>query len=548
MADIFISYKREDRRIAERLSISLEQLGFDVWWDFEILSGQQFRRVIEQVIDQCGATLVLWSQLSRDSTFVVDEATYAREQGKLCPARIDDCRLPLGFGGDHVVDLRDWDGEMGHTGLQDLLRALEGKTGKKARLGARARANDEQARFAEMEAFKVAQAAENVSALRSFLRDYPAGLFANFVRGQLEEMEARAPKVAAGAAAPPPRPEPATPRFDPPPQTPLTASMPTAAPVSKQPPWPLIAGGALAVALVAVVFALRPWNNPVRPELEQPAAVEEARDVTAQIEAARRDERERVEQENAAGQAQRDQSARAEADDNAWAVAQRANTFAGYDAYLSAYPLGRHAADARSSRQRLSAATNTTTTVVTTSPFELAALHPDVRAVVERARDSERRALAAAARARDVAALAQQNPVDTPESGLGYYQAASGNHQGDRYDGEFRGGAYNGVGVVRFGENANSRQYNGLRYEGQFVNNQYNGVGVHYWRDGLQLAGAFENMQPYLGVRRYPDGSRYEGEEVGGARDGYGVSWDAQGRVINQGIWSNGTLATPLSR
>ena len=75
MADIFISYKREERRLAERLSIALEQLGFDVWWDFELLSGDRYRNVIRAVIDQCSAAIVLWSKLSVDSDFVMDEAT-----------------------------------------------------------------------------------------------------------------------------------------------------------------------------------------------------------------------------------------------------------------------------------------------------------------------------------------------------------------------------------------------------------------------------------------------------------------------------------------
>ncbi len=61
MADLFISYKREDRQFAERLSIALEQLGFDVWWDFDLMSGDRFRRVIEKVIDECSAAIVLWS-------------------------------------------------------------------------------------------------------------------------------------------------------------------------------------------------------------------------------------------------------------------------------------------------------------------------------------------------------------------------------------------------------------------------------------------------------------------------------------------------------
>ncbi|MBX9746780.1 MAG: toll/interleukin-1 receptor domain-containing protein, partial [Hyphomonadaceae bacterium] len=289
MADVFISYKREDRRVAERISIALEQLGFNVWWDFELLSGDEFRRVIEKVIDQCAATLVLWSQLSRESTFVVDEATYARAQGKLCPARIDDCRLPLGFGGDHVIDLSNWDGELGHDGLQQILRALEAKTGKKARLGARARDDDERVRFAEMEAFKVAQAAQNASALRTFLRDFPNGAFANFVRGQLEEMATAQPQPA--AAAPQPAYTPPPPQSPPPPAPPYTPPHYRPSPVNyvapeppprAKPPWPLIGGGAAAlVAVVALVFVLTRSPSEAPPTTTSPDVKVETPSATA---------------------------------------------------------------------------------------------------------------------------------------------------------------------------------------------------------------------------------------------------------------------------
>jgi hypothetical protein len=49
MADVFVSYKREDRAAAQRLAQALSQLGFDVWWDFELLSGQAYRTVIREI-------------------------------------------------------------------------------------------------------------------------------------------------------------------------------------------------------------------------------------------------------------------------------------------------------------------------------------------------------------------------------------------------------------------------------------------------------------------------------------------------------------------
>jgi hypothetical protein len=191
VADVFISYKREDRRHAERLSIVLEQLGFEVWWDFDLLSGESYRTVIKAVIDQCKAAVVLWSQLAVQSSFVMDEAEYARTQGKLCPIRLDDVALPFGFGALHTGDLSQWDGEIFNPDFQNVVRAIEARTGKKGRLGAAGSSGQAaQAAAAELESFKAAQLAGNDSALRAFLARHPQGAFSGFVKSQLESIEA----------------------------------------------------------------------------------------------------------------------------------------------------------------------------------------------------------------------------------------------------------------------------------------------------------------------------------------------------------------------
>ena len=48
MADIFISYAREDRAIAERLASAIEASGKSVWWDRHIKGGSQFSKDIER--------------------------------------------------------------------------------------------------------------------------------------------------------------------------------------------------------------------------------------------------------------------------------------------------------------------------------------------------------------------------------------------------------------------------------------------------------------------------------------------------------------------
>src|SRR4030095_5166041 len=169
MADVFISYKREDRRAGERLAGALQQLGFDVWWDFELLSGENFRAAIRAVMDQCKAAEGVWSKPATESSCVLDEATYALRLGRLCPLRIEAVELPFGFGQIHAEDLSDWTGELSHSGFQNVVRSIEARVGRKAMFGSLIRSQERQAAAAELEAFKVAELASNVGALKTFV-------------------------------------------------------------------------------------------------------------------------------------------------------------------------------------------------------------------------------------------------------------------------------------------------------------------------------------------------------------------------------------------
>ncbi len=71
MADVFISYAREDRVHAERLAEKLAEAGLDVWWDLDSLRlGVLFSRAIEQAVNDARGVIVLWSAHSSDSEWV----------------------------------------------------------------------------------------------------------------------------------------------------------------------------------------------------------------------------------------------------------------------------------------------------------------------------------------------------------------------------------------------------------------------------------------------------------------------------------------------
>ena len=105
MSDIFISYKQEERPIALKFATALEGVGWTVWWDLDLIGGEHFDDAIEAELNEAQCVVVLWSKLSARSRFVKDEATYALNQNKLLPARIDDGVLPFRFQNLHTIDL-----------------------------------------------------------------------------------------------------------------------------------------------------------------------------------------------------------------------------------------------------------------------------------------------------------------------------------------------------------------------------------------------------------------------------------------------------------
>lgn len=97
MANVFVSYAREDRERAHILANALEANGWSVWWDRKIIAGHTFDQVIERELETAKSVVVLWSKNSVSSEWVKNEAAVAAERGVLVPALID----PV--GGEFVV-------------------------------------------------------------------------------------------------------------------------------------------------------------------------------------------------------------------------------------------------------------------------------------------------------------------------------------------------------------------------------------------------------------------------------------------------------------
>ncbi len=125
MADIFLSYSRLDLPRARQFEQALEQCGWNVFWDRELLPGEGFRRAIEHELKQAHCVIVLWSQTSVGSEWVIDEAESGKQNGRLVSVRIDDVEMPLGFRQSQAATLTDWPGDVEHAEFQLLIRRLQ---------------------------------------------------------------------------------------------------------------------------------------------------------------------------------------------------------------------------------------------------------------------------------------------------------------------------------------------------------------------------------------------------------------------------------------
>ncbi|MEO0466955.1 MAG: toll/interleukin-1 receptor domain-containing protein [Pseudomonadota bacterium] len=112
MADIFISYKKEDAGRVVRIVEGLRAEGLTVWWDHGIAPGNQWDQTIQRELNAAKCVVAVWSDDSVHAPWVKEEAGVGKARGALVPIRIDEVDPPLGFGLIQFADLMEWDGDI----------------------------------------------------------------------------------------------------------------------------------------------------------------------------------------------------------------------------------------------------------------------------------------------------------------------------------------------------------------------------------------------------------------------------------------------------
>jgi len=116
MADIFISYSKQDQDEARLLAAFLEAEGYSVWWDTSLLSGENFRKTIMTELGRARAAIVIWTEHSIHSDWVQSEAGRAHADRKLIPVKakgLADKDIPPPFDNMHIGNLAERDKILG---------------------------------------------------------------------------------------------------------------------------------------------------------------------------------------------------------------------------------------------------------------------------------------------------------------------------------------------------------------------------------------------------------------------------------------------------
>jgi len=138
MADVFLSYAREDAVRVARLAAVLKAAGLTVWWDQNLAGGARYLKETEAELKSARAVVVVWSSHSIDSHWVADEAMVGRDETRLVPITIDGSTPPLGFRQFQTIDFTGWKGG-DDACTAKLVSAVGGPGSGKRRSGAGAR-------------------------------------------------------------------------------------------------------------------------------------------------------------------------------------------------------------------------------------------------------------------------------------------------------------------------------------------------------------------------------------------------------------------------
>ncbi|RMA64285.1 toll/interleukin-1 receptor domain-containing protein [Ulvibacter antarcticus] len=120
---IFVSYSRADTEYVSKLVVDLRAKGFDVWFDKNIVGGNEWDNTLEAEIQKSDVMVLILSAASVASENVKDEMSYAMSLDKsVNPIKIEECTIPMRLARKQYTDFTVMGYEQGITRLVNDIR------------------------------------------------------------------------------------------------------------------------------------------------------------------------------------------------------------------------------------------------------------------------------------------------------------------------------------------------------------------------------------------------------------------------------------------
>ncbi|MEL6474630.1 MAG: toll/interleukin-1 receptor domain-containing protein [Pseudomonadota bacterium] len=186
MADVFISYSKEDRDVALLYRAALASKGVSVWWDDNLLAGDVWQDELEKQLHEASCVLVLWSGRSAKSNFVQSEVAAAKEDGRLVPALVEPLEtlnLPQEFLAIQATDMTGWAGDPDSLEFERLLGKVRDAITRN-----RFKKRDRNASV-EFEYFKAIRPSTDPDDWADYIKRFPKGDFVDVARKKMIQLE-----------------------------------------------------------------------------------------------------------------------------------------------------------------------------------------------------------------------------------------------------------------------------------------------------------------------------------------------------------------------
>lgn len=180
--DVFISYKKEERGLADQVAGALEAAGFTQVTDLQLKehTDADFADAITEMIDAARLVLVLWTPASAASRWVRSEARKGVKDGKYLGVMVEATDLPVDLDFKNYEDVT---GKPFAEAVPQIVQAVTGAIGAPVTSATTAAEINAQLKT-EREFFETIHALNSVAAYQTFLEKFPDGVLSAVARDE----------------------------------------------------------------------------------------------------------------------------------------------------------------------------------------------------------------------------------------------------------------------------------------------------------------------------------------------------------------------------